>query len=57
MVVVDRLSKAAHFMPFYHPFTTRDVAEMFVREVMRLHGFPSSIIFDRNSFYEPILEA
>ncbi|GAU45214.1 hypothetical protein TSUD_244190 [Trifolium subterraneum] len=48
MVVVDRLTKYAHFLPVKHPYTAKDIAELFIKEIVRLHGFPSSIISDRD---------
>ncbi|KAA8534429.1 hypothetical protein F0562_031946 [Nyssa sinensis] len=45
-VVVDQLSKHAHFMPIKHPSTTVDIAHVFFDNIFRLHGMPSSIVCD-----------
>ncbi|KAD6453740.1 hypothetical protein E3N88_08446 [Mikania micrantha] len=46
LVVVDRLSKYAHFIPLKHPYTAKAVAEVFVKEIVRLHGIPKNILSD-----------
>nr|GEY86454.1 retrotransposon-related protein [Tanacetum cinerariifolium] len=43
MVVVDMLSKYAHFMPLSHPFNASQVAQVFLDGVYKLHGLPESI--------------
>ena len=51
MVVVDRFSKSAHFLPLTHPFTAKTMADKFVEGVVKLHGMPISIISDRDPIF------
>lgn len=51
MVVVDRLTKYAHFIALSHPYTAKVVAEAFVRGIVRLHGIPESILSDRDKIF------
>jgi hypothetical protein len=44
LVVVDKFSKYAHFLPLLHPFTALTVAKVYLSEVYRLHGLPAAII-------------
>jgi hypothetical protein len=48
-VVVDRLTKFAHFFPIATDFIATQVAELFFREIFRLHGLPKTIVSDRDS--------
>lgn len=50
-VLVDMLSKCAHFIPFKHPFTTTCVAEVFLKEVVKLHGFQETMVFDYDKIF------
>lgn len=44
LVIVDRLSKYAHFIAPSHPYSARDVADLFVHHIVCLHGIPRSIM-------------
>jgi hypothetical protein len=48
-VVVDRLTKFAHFFSIATDFSAAQVAELFFREIFRLHGLPKTIVSDRDS--------
>ena len=50
-VVVDRLSKYSHLLLLKHPYTARNVAEIFVKDIVRFHGFPKSILSDRDPIF------
>lgn len=51
LVVIDRLSKYRHFLMIQHPFTTKNVTELFIREIVHFYGFPHLMVTDQdNSF-------
>jgi hypothetical protein len=51
LVIVDSPTKYSNFMPLKHPYTARAIAEIFVKEVVRLHGVPSMVVSDRDPIF------
>ena len=45
-VIVDRLTKFAHFLPIIATYPLEKLAQLYVQEIVRLHGVPSTIISD-----------
>lgn len=48
-VIVDRLTKSAHFIPVKNTFTAAQLAEIYIQEIVRLHGIPVNIVSDRDA--------
>jgi len=47
-VIVDRLTKSAHFLAMNMRMSMANLAQLYIKEFMRLHGVPSSIVSDRD---------
>ena len=45
-VIVDRLTKSAHFLPVQFDYSMDWLTELYVNEIVRLRGIPLSIVFD-----------
>ena len=61
-VVVDRLTKVSRFIPMKETWSMKQLADAYVKESVRLHGIPKSIISDRDPrhlshFLEQLQEA
>jgi hypothetical protein len=49
MVMVDKLSKSAHFSPVKSTCKAIDIANIFMKEIFRLHGMPKEIVSDKDT--------
>ncbi|KAL6140765.1 hypothetical protein ACLB2K_059059 [Fragaria x ananassa] len=47
-VIVDRLTKSAHFLPMSMTYTVDVLCKLYVKEIVRLHEVPTSIVSDRD---------
>ena len=50
-VIVDRMTKYAHFFALSHPFKASKVATTFMETVQKLHGSPNIIVSDRDPIF------
>ena len=46
---MDRLTKSAHFLPVKVSYSAEDYAKLYIKEIVKLHGAPLSIISDRGA--------
>jgi hypothetical protein len=51
LVIVDKFTKYAHFVPLKHPFTAYSMAKLFMENVYKLHGLPSTIVLDKDKVF------
>ena len=50
-VIVDRLTKVAHFIAMRNDYRTKKLIDLYVDNILRLHGAPLSIVSDRGTQY------
>jgi hypothetical protein len=48
-VIVDRLTKVAHFIPVKTTYSELQLAELYMSRIVYLHGVPKKIVFDRGT--------
>src|SRR4029079_6426166 len=58
-VIIDRLTKSAHFLPVKTRYSSHQYAEVYMARIVSLHGVHKTIISDRGSqfvarFWEPL---
>src|SRR6185437_1309762 len=61
-VIIDRLTKTAHFIPVHTTYSAKRYAEIYLDQIVRLHGVPKTIISDRGAqfiarFWEQLQES
>jgi len=55
LVVVDRLTKCVHLIAMSHPYAVAKVGALYVQNMFKLHGMPSSIVSDVHRLYCSLL--
>ena len=51
MVVVDKISKAMHFIPVKTTYNAANIVDIFVKQIFHLHGIPKVIISNRDPMF------
>lgn len=50
-VIVDRLTKCAHFIALSHPYSALDIARLFMEHIFKLHGMPADVVSDKDPMF------
>ena len=50
-VIIDMLTKSAHFLPVRIDYFMDRLAELYVKEIVRFHGVSLSIVLDRDPHF------
>jgi hypothetical protein len=51
LVVVDRFTKYSHFFSLKTPFSVTSIAQLFLNNIVNLHGVPKTIMSDRDKLF------
>jgi hypothetical protein len=49
MIVIDKLSKSAHFIPVKSTYKAINITEIFMKQIFRFHGSPKMVISNRDA--------
>ena len=50
-MVVDKLTKMAHYIPVQKTMSVADFIEVFIQDIVRLHGVPEVLVTDRDKLF------
>ena len=50
-VIIDQLTNFSYFLPMKVNFSLEWLAYLYVKEIVKMHGVPSSIVFDRDPLF------
>jgi hypothetical protein len=51
LVIVDRFNKYSHFIPIKHPYSVASIAQVFLDNIVKLHGVPKTIVYGRGKIF------
>ena len=51
-MIVDRLTKSAHFLPIRVNYSMDKLAQVYLQEIIRIHGVPETIVSDRDPRFQ-----
>jgi IS30 family transposase len=54
-VIVDRLTKTTHFIAVHTTYSVQHYAELYMDQIVRLHGIPKTIISDQGTQFVALL--
>jgi len=55
MVIVDRFTKYAHFIGLTQPYTTQEIAKVFLDQVVKLHEIPKAVVSNMDKIFTSLL--
>jgi len=53
-VIVDRLTKSSHFIAIHNSWEVERVAQLYVKEIIRLHRIPKHVVYDKDKRFQAL---